>query len=765
MQASNTLSSRWLGRVFGLDRCSAAASGPPPLYLCPALNRSPAAVAHFTTATSASTTTTAGPRQPCRQQHRSVNRYAQIRKLHAQSAVSKTEVATSFADRNAAKGLPAQCSGCGALSQTAVPDTPGYFDLSRTAVRKYLGLEVEEKKPIRVRRDDELVQQALRGVDLEELARRGIDLTTLLPEPRDPEATLAAAKAAKKPATTEPAKPLCDRCHKLVHHHSGSSIIHPGLDALRETIDASPYKYNHIYHVLDAADFPMSLLPKISQFMDVMPLRSYNRRAMTGKYYHGRQMEMSFIITRSDLLGYKKEQVDTLMPYFRATLRDALGRMGRNVRLGNIRCVSAKRNWWTTELKKEIWDRGGAGWMVGRVNVGKSRLFEAVFPKTKIEPIPLPKLPKLPIAAGLLSPPAAAPVVAEKPENQLVNPRYMRNGKNSSSDLLPPAQPETTYPTMPIVSSLPGTTAMPIRVPFGSGKGELIDLPGLSRGDLELFVKPEHRASLVMSHRIVPVQQTLYHSRSLLLGGFIRITPRDENVVFLAYAFTPIEAHVTQTQKAVLVQEQREGAPNVGNIAVEGTGERIKLAREVELKWDVTEERSGLLTDRKRGRGVAVEKLPYRVMAADVLIEGVGWVEIVCQVRTKDLGEKERAEVALGGNKGLFDGGEYLKTLDLSEPVGEGEGEEEDGFEDEEGDFEGEGEDEGEAAVTNYPTVDVYSPEGRFISSRRPMNAWEMNKPREQMRKRQEMSRPRRSMTGAKKREKVERRGEQRRIE
>ena len=52
---------------------------------------------------------------------------------------------------------------------------------------------------------------------------------------------------------------------------------------------------------------------------------------------------MSFIITRSDLLAPKKEQVDSLMPYIVEVLRDALGGTGENVRLGNVRCVSAKR--------------------------------------------------------------------------------------------------------------------------------------------------------------------------------------------------------------------------------------------------------------------------------------------------------------------------------------------------------------------------------------------------------------------------------------
>jgi hypothetical protein len=51
--------------------------------------------------------------------------------------------------------------------------------------------------------------------------------------------------------------------------------------------------------------------------------------------------------------------------------------------------------------------------------------------------------------------------------------------------------------------------------------------------------------------------------------------------------------------------------------------------------------------------------------------------------------------------------------------------------------------------------VEVFTPEGRFIGSRAPMNGWMMNKPR-LLGKHKKM--PRRSMKGAKKREKLAKR-------
>ncbi|KAG7294274.1 hypothetical protein NEMBOFW57_004345 [Staphylotrichum longicolle] len=586
------------------------------------------------------------------------------------------------------KTLPLQCHGCGALSQTTVPDEAGYFDVSRKAVRQYLGLEREndERKP---RDTDSIVQQALQSVDVAALERQGINLKALLPE--------STQRTTAEPATEK--VPLCDRCHKLVHHSTGNSIYHPSIESLSDTIEESPYKQNHVYHVLDAADFPMSLLPRLHSLLDVT-LRTQNRRAKPVKFQHGRRTEMSFIISRSDLLAPRKEQVDSLMPYITETLREALGRVGGRVRLGNVHCVSAKRGWWTKELKEEIWKRGGAGWMVGKANVGKSQLFEAVFPKGRMDW----EAPKHHIS------------VNRDPDSRIRPP--------------PPPQPETNYPSMPTVSSLPGTTASPIRVPFGAGRGELIDLPGLARTDLEHHIAPEKRDQLIMKSRILPEQQVLKPGQSLLLGGFIRITPRnvapDQELVFLAYAFTPIEAHLTATDKAVAVQTEAEDRPNVENIAVPGTGAKVKHAGAFQVRYDVTKARTGPLT-RKEAVGLKVDRLPYRVLGLDVLIEGCGWVEIAVQVRTRQL-FPERDDSLSGTIEA------QMQTLDLRpEPVNLDK--------------------KGGGMEAKWPVIDVYSPEGRFIGYRPPMNAWQMNKPKADPRKR-----PRKSMKGVKKMDKAMRR-------
>ncbi|OTA97174.1 hypothetical protein M434DRAFT_392127 [Hypoxylon sp. CO27-5] len=715
------LSSRWLNTALNIAEHPRRVELP--LFLCPSINLVSRRQRLSGVASSSQVSTSRW-----RVQHRCLH-------MQAEAPIETSPPLDSHIQRNfSIQRLPKQCRGCGALSQSTFPNQPGYFDLSRKAVQNYLRPQAADRS----RREDKIYEDALKHFDHEELKRKGVDVEAL-------------ALSIVPPTTSQrppPKVPLCDRCHTLLHNHSGESIYHPSVESIRDTILESPYKYNHVYHVLDAADFPMSVLPRLTELLDMMPLRTKNRRSKAGKFYSDRKTEISFVITRCDLLAPTKPQVDRLFPYLQEVLRDALGRTGRNVRLGNLIAVSAKRSWWTKELKEDIWKRAGAGWMVGKANVGKSQLFEAVFPKGRMEWTPS----KHQIAVNMHAKapnkePASAESQQEPTQDDIENQAIEDISQEELDELslLPPAPKETNYPEMPLVSDLPGTTASPIRIPFGNGRGELIDLPGLERTGLEQYVKKEHRLSLIMRSRIVPEQMTLTPGRSLLIGGFIRITPREPAPIMLAYAFTPIEAHVTRTDKAIGIQNQT-GEVNIENIAVPGTGEKTKLAGSFQLKWDVTKQRTGPLT-RKDAVGLKVERLPYRVLSTDILIEGVGWVEITAQVRTKDLfrqkpaSEAPRLEEPQEPKK--LSALERLEALakdprkkppppppPVSEPAEEDE--------------------------PNWPIVDVYSPEGKFISYRKPMNGWMLNKPLVSAASRK--SRPRRSMKGMKKLEKKRRR-------
>jgi hypothetical protein len=377
--------------------------------------------------------------------------------------------------------------------------------------------------------------------------------------------------------------------------------------------------------------------------------------------------------------------------------------------------------------------------MVGKANVGKSQLFQTVFPKGRMGW----ETPKHKISVNVF-PKAHQQGTTTDTTDPLLPGRT--NAPDDEFSLLPPPRPETNYPAMPVVSSLPGTTASPIRVPFGNGRGELIDLPGLARGDLEQHVREDRRGDLIMKARVVPEQQVIKPGQSLLLGGgLVRITPRnvapDEELVFLAYAFTPIEPHLTATEKAVALQAETDDAPNIESITVPGTGSKVKHAGAFQLRYDVTKKRTGPLTS-KVAVGLKVERLPYRVLGIDILIEGCGWVEVAVQVRTRQLFPSRGS--ATGVEAHLQ---HHLQTLDLRpEPVNAVKPKE--GRRSSVGEQGEEGEVERDA---NWPVIDVYTPEGKFIGYRPPMNAWILNKPLKEARAK---SRPRKAMKGVKKMEK-----------
>ncbi len=398
--------------------------------------------------------------------------------------------------------LPVSCPGCGALTQEVDTDEAGFYTRTRKSVKDYIRL---------VRR--------VQTTSEHEEARAGADQERSIEDDshqQHPGRTITGLDRnhgqQDQLAVVEGNIPFCDRCHNLLHQSKGVPIAHPTIDSIAETIEESPFRRNHVYHVLDAADFPLSLVPSIFNRLTLARPRSQNRRS---QHDFSTKPTISFIITRSDLLAPQKEMVDSLMPYFTSVLREALGRRGQDMRLGNVHLVSAKRGWWTKEIKESIHDRGGGNWMVGKFNVGKSNLFEVLFPKGHDE--------QAPVYSELQK-------GAEQDYSHLLSAPTPEQPLFSVSSLLPPPQPSNPYPTLPLVSPLPGTTASPIRLPFGptrkNPKGELIDLPGLPRGNLSQYVTPEHHRTLLMEHRPTVTQHVLKEGQSLLLGGgLLRITP------------------------------------------------------------------------------------------------------------------------------------------------------------------------------------------------------------------------------------------------
>ena len=597
--------------------------------------------------------------------------------------------------------LPRSCPGCGAFTQSVSPEQPGFYGTNRKSVKAFIDRNVQ---CVGNEHNGEatIFERVLGAADTSLLSQMGLQgrggargnetHSQIHEHSLKQQSNIDTGRERSEDVST----PVCNRCHDLVHHRTGHPITHPTIQSIHDIIAESPYRYNHIYHVLDAADFPLSLIPSLQRSLDLAPQRSLNRRAKTSHYRYGRKAEMSFIITRSDLLAPKKEQVDGLMPYILQVLRDALGGSAANVRLGNVRCISSKRGWWTKQVKEDIWNRGGGGWMVGKVNVGKSNLFESVFPKGSnggwnFGSFRLPSQQR--VRRDSFSPHENAQM---RQTTQHLPDR--KNIQLPEDCLLPPAPLETPYPVLPLVSSLPGTTASPIRVPFGGGRGELVDLPGLARGDLADFVTDSHKLDLVMRRRVKPEQFVIKPGQSLLVGGLLRITPTTPNLVFLAYPFVPLRCHVTSTARAIAIHTQHEDCGEI-TTAKPGMGSRMQLAGSFSLKWDVTKQRAGPLT-RTAAAGLNPKILPFVVFSADILIEGCGWIELVAQVRKRDMGN--------GMEPGhLFD-------------------------------------------TRPYPRIEISSPDGGHVGVRQPMGIWSLCGEKRVSSSKAPV-RPRRSMKGFKK--------------
>lgn len=651
----------------------------------------------------------------------------------------------------------------------------GYYNIDRGAVRAYLNWD--SGKIQAATQEDDVYSKALKDANPELLKELGM---------------LDAATITK---ALSPDTPVCDRCHNLIHHSVGTPIHHPTVESIQQTIAESPHRRNHIYHVLDAADFPMSIIPNLQSSLRIPKLRTQNRRAKhKGWVANDRIAEVSFIITRADLLAPKKEQVDTLMPYITEVLRDALGRDNNKARLGNVRLVSAKRGWWTRQVKEDIWERGGAGWMVGKVNVGKSNLFEAVFPKgrgadyqdvRKIRSAAereamlnaAQSLDDLVRVQKQLADEDAEIERYNKRPNQHIHqppralerdPEEEEEGEEEDPDsLLPPPQPYTPYPVLPIASPLPGTTASPIRIPFGNNRGELVDLPGLARTSpgLETFVQPAHHQDLIMTHRLNAERFSLKPGQSLILGGgLIRITPVTEDLVFLVHPFVPIHAHITRTDKALAYQTQTSDRQlQVPPILASSVGSKMNSAGRFQLRWDVTKKLAGPLTSSVAAK-MKPENLPFRIWGIDVLIEGVGWVEVSAQTRRpqgwKPVGMKKKDpnHARHEREKRLKEEKEYKDRKFAAIAAAERAGDDVDDALSRE--F---AKDAGRAANNtgddmaeweeSYPEIEVFSPLGKFVGARRPMCASTVMGPKS-VSSRERVARPRRSMVSVKRQRK-----------
>lgn len=393
---------------------------------------------------------------------------------------------------------PSYCPGCGAPSQQVDATLPGYYS-SKQSKRQRFGTDNLKIKTKHKQHEDEIWSAALARIQSEQIAGSS-DLAEAAEH-------LDALKAAA--ATT----PVCVRCHTMVHHHSAPPLpSYPTLDTLTSLLVSSRHKTNHVYHLVDAGDLPMSLVPQ---------LRGHLYTSLPREITRG--LTISYVVTRADLLMPTEAQVRSLATWIKKVLKDALPAgekvEGRNAEEG-VHIVSARRGWGVGRIKLETRHREGGVWVVGAVNVGKSMLVREVWPEAGEG------------RAGSVEDAEEFDILPAALEGvEAVEEEEVKGGGDGKEDGQRKKQGRgMLIQVSPTVSDLPGTTAAPIRVRFktagGVGKkifGELIDLPGFERwigfGDNGLlpFVREEKRKEFGIEKLVVPEQYiikpgTLPHS-------------------------------------------------------------------------------------------------------------------------------------------------------------------------------------------------------------------------------------------------------------
>lgn len=294
---------------------------------------------------------------------------------------------------------------------------------------------------------------------------------------------------------------VCSRCHEMVYHHKGADLpAYPTLNTLTKLLLNSPHQKNHIYHLIDAVDLPMSLIPDLrSHISSTLPKEI--RRGIT----------ISYIVTRADLLMRLRKEVSSLMTWIKKVIKDALPE-GEKVegRDDKIHVISVRNGWGVGTVKEEIHNRVGGVWILGAVNVGKSRFVREVWPEgAESRPVTLEEAREYDIL------PEQAEVETDGHENK------PKNADQNGRELVVYHKEQNTLKTPPTVSDIPGTTAAPIKVTYktagrrGKAWGELIDLPGMERwvgfGDKGLlqYVRDDKKLDLTMDHIIKHSQYTI----------------------------------------------------------------------------------------------------------------------------------------------------------------------------------------------------------------------------------------------------------------
>ena len=389
--------------------------------------------------------------------------------------------------------IPDYCPGCGAPSQRQDPNLPGHY--SRLTRRQRFGdLTIKSPK-----------QHSEENIFYDTIERLQSESDSKTPSQELSE-LLIATIASSSPPTSKSAgeesrvPPLvCGRCHGIRYHHRASGLpAYPTLHTLTNLMQNSPHIKNHIYHLIDAADLPMSLQPGLREHL----YRNLSKPLC-------RQLTVSYIVTRADILMASERQISSLMTYIKKRIKDALPEDERvESMVDKIHVISIRNGWGVGKVKDEIRRRTGGVWIIGGINVGKSRFVKEMWPEGgESRPVTREEAEEY----GIL--PEGGESTELKAEGKEGGVEK-KKGKMAYEYFLNPLH------ITPTVSDVPGTTAAPIKIAYrasGQGRrwGEMIDLPGFerwvsySKNGLLKYVRPELQMAVAMDERVKGQQYTI----------------------------------------------------------------------------------------------------------------------------------------------------------------------------------------------------------------------------------------------------------------
>ncbi|KAJ1890113.1 nitric oxide associated protein 1 [Kickxella alabastrina] len=499
---------------------------------------------------------------------------------------------------HAAKTKVPQCPTCGAAFQTERAGAPGYLNDQKwrqmnqanlvqglptiegatlgestiiPALAEHSAGDVVDKGSEPKVLSDEEYQNAIKNLDDPDLraifsgeAMPGfVDPNNMVAEPmaEDPEAgaeknskkaephSAIVASRLKRRAEQGRDRIVCQRCYKLMHHNQIDNPWKQDIVSDPRSLKFMRYRTNLLAVVVcDIFDLPGSLIPNLGEFI-------------------GERHPVIIVANKADLLPKDYHQERVIM-WFKRFAKDL------NLNIQSIHLVSSLKNLGTRELAADITERRRAGqdiYMVGRANVGKSELINALL-------------------------------------------RISMGG----------------YKHKVLASHVPGTTmglsGVPLRhfakalVPVEGARPQdrqsnLYDTPGVfSNKSLLSFLNNNELKMAMCSKRITPFTYILNHGQSIMLGGLGRIDLVDGPEYVYVTVFSNIHPHFTRTQRAVELTERLEAGEKTFLRPPIGDEDRLKSFPKSKLAVEHT-----------------FEGTHKQHATLDVAFAGIGWVAITGQ--------------------------------------------------------------------------------------------------------------------------------------